>query len=775
MNRSVIRKALSALLALVLVLTLLPLSAAKADYCVLRIQGEIEDGIVTASWVNEYGETQTTQTGDSDMVEAGTTITLTVEPEKGYALSQLWFVDCSSYSEIEIPIDPNGTFVMPDMDIELHAEFSEVTENDCIFSGFDVIGVTGGWAYGLYMEYSDRSNQWLLPGRLVPKDSVVILYLKNNTEREMWFYCVVFAADAEQGYFGGALEAGEAESQSIGFDNGISGPFTFKIRLWLDTVWVTFDPNGADGTIKEKRAVRNMPYKLVPNPFTREGFTFVGWNTKADGSGDLYADEAEFTPTEDTTLYAQWEQIPGYPAEDADDTLVIAGGETKDNMEVVDGKACLKVAVALHAEPEEEGHLDSVSARAAEAELLFGATFDITYDKAQLTFVDYETPDGNPMDLSVINPNKEGLVKFAFASSEGADASEDIPLVTMFFEISEAVKVGDEIAFVLADGAFVEVESAMKPVAKELAEDFEPFVVTEGDEMTGTVVIDEDAVEWKGVIPYLIWDAENPTCEPSFKVLDEEGNIIDPAYYDYEYKENELPGTGYIFVYFKGLYSGECNTFFKIYLPASEWLTVENVEDGILLNWAPVEGAAGYVIYRRAWSSTTNGWTKFDRWDNTTETSYKDGVAEGHKVYAGTRYQYGVKAYFERRLDPIANEEIGGNVNEPSGNYNLGVVSPLKTTVRITTRVLNEVTAGSKSMTIKWSASKNFTGYEVRYADNEAFTNAVTIKIDDWHTAETTVKDLAAGTYYVTVRSYHIFEGTTYYGGWSNMLTCTVE
>ncbi len=89
--------------------------------------------------------------------------------------------------------------------------------------------------------------------------------------------------------------------------------------------------------------------------------------------------------------------------------------------------------------------------------------------------------------------------------------------------------------------------------------------------------------------------------------------------------------------------------------------------------------------------------------------------------------------------------------------------------------MLNEVIGGEGSMTVKWSASKNFTGYEMRYADNEAFENAVTIKIDDWQTAETTVENLAAGTYYVTVRSYHIFEGKTYYGGWSDLLSCTVK
>ncbi len=42
-------------------------------------------------------------------------------------------------------------------------------------------------------------------------------------------------------------------------------------------------------------------------PFTREGYTFIGWNTKADGSGTTVAagDACAFTTNQ--TLYAQWE------------------------------------------------------------------------------------------------------------------------------------------------------------------------------------------------------------------------------------------------------------------------------------------------------------------------------------------------------------------------------------------------------------------------------------------------------------------------------------
>ncbi len=283
----------------------------------------------------------------------------------------------------------------------------------------------------------------------------------------------------------------------------------------------------------------------------------------------------------------------------------------------------------------------------------------------------------------------------------------------------------------------------------------------------GTVEWNSADVKYKSTTAYVIANGKAQT--PRFTVKDENGVVIDPAFYDYEYRENTNAGTGYVIVTFKGDYEGTCRGVFKIYLTATTTTTVANVKDSIKLTWSKVEGADGYVIYRRAWSSTTNGWTDFVRWNNTTALEWTDT-----KVYAGTRYQYGVKAYFNRRVDPVSGAMIGGNVGD---NYNLGEVGPLKATVRITTRVLNSVTAGKKQMTVKWAASSVFTGYQIQYATNSSFTaNANTVKITNPKTASTVIKSLTKGkTYYVRIRSYHEFNGMTYFGEWSNVKSCKVK
>lgn len=47
---------------------------------------------------------------------------------------------------------------------------------------------------------------------------------------------------------------------------------------------------------------------ISANKFTREGYVFNGWNTKADGSGVSYKDKDKISPSSDITLYAQWKE-----------------------------------------------------------------------------------------------------------------------------------------------------------------------------------------------------------------------------------------------------------------------------------------------------------------------------------------------------------------------------------------------------------------------------------------------------------------------------------
>ena len=75
---------------------------------------------------------------------------------------------------------------------------------------------------------------------------------------------------------------------------------------------VTFEPNGSteypvEGTMPPQTVLEKTDTALNANSFTRKFYNFLNWNTAADGTGDSYADGATVNLTENTTLYAQWE------------------------------------------------------------------------------------------------------------------------------------------------------------------------------------------------------------------------------------------------------------------------------------------------------------------------------------------------------------------------------------------------------------------------------------------------------------------------------------
>jgi uncharacterized repeat protein (TIGR02543 family) len=53
----------------------------------------------------------------------------------------------------------------------------------------------------------------------------------------------------------------------------------------------------------------NTPTGLTGNRFTRNGFTFAGWNTAPNGSGAHFADGATYSFKKSITLYARWAAV----------------------------------------------------------------------------------------------------------------------------------------------------------------------------------------------------------------------------------------------------------------------------------------------------------------------------------------------------------------------------------------------------------------------------------------------------------------------------------
>lgn len=79
---------------------------------------------------------------------------------------------------------------------------------------------------------------------------------------------------------------------------------------------IAFSGNGAtSGTMTKLSACQyDKSYTLSANTYKKTGYTFAGWNTKADGSGTSYVNQASVKNLSSTngatvTLYAQWKLV----------------------------------------------------------------------------------------------------------------------------------------------------------------------------------------------------------------------------------------------------------------------------------------------------------------------------------------------------------------------------------------------------------------------------------------------------------------------------------
>ena len=84
-------------------------------------------------------------------------------------------------------------------------------------------------------------------------------------------------------------------------------------RTYIAAVEVKFNANGGKGTMSSQVFRFDEGSKaLNANAFTKSGVSFVGWNTKADGTGTSYTDKQVLNYAKlgvSLTLYAQWKAV----------------------------------------------------------------------------------------------------------------------------------------------------------------------------------------------------------------------------------------------------------------------------------------------------------------------------------------------------------------------------------------------------------------------------------------------------------------------------------
>lgn len=112
--------------------------------------------------------------------------------------------------------------------------------------------------------------------------------------------------------------SGESLSGGSKFQIGNEDVTLYAVWTQQPTYQIVYDENGSTGgtpPVDENAYEEGKPVTVKGNEnnLTKSGYTFAGWNTQSNGSGDSYSSGAQLTMgNEDVTLYAMWTQQPTY-------------------------------------------------------------------------------------------------------------------------------------------------------------------------------------------------------------------------------------------------------------------------------------------------------------------------------------------------------------------------------------------------------------------------------------------------------------------------------
>ena len=100
---------------------------------------------------------------------------------------------------------------------------------------------------------------------------------------------------------------GTGTSYKAGASMKLAGNVTLYAQ-WDKEYTVSYNANGGTGSIAAVTGIKGDAVQAADGAaMSRSGYTFAGWNSKADGSGTSYAAGTQLTLADaDVTLYAQW-------------------------------------------------------------------------------------------------------------------------------------------------------------------------------------------------------------------------------------------------------------------------------------------------------------------------------------------------------------------------------------------------------------------------------------------------------------------------------------
>ena len=294
------------------------------EYYVKSVMPTLDDGIKESRWVSLDGTTKTDGTtypkSFKVMVKTDTDVTVTSGLFKDYfyglagkEVSDLTKCATKPYYTLD------GYYLGTDDNAECYYTYDKtndkmITKKSTFSADYadDIMELTPKFTPKSYdIVYSLNGGQWK---KGVSADL-------ENTNKEQYVYSVgkVLNINVEKrgylftGWYADINNPIVLTTKVTDTEHGLKSFLAKWSPIHYD---IKFDKNTADaGSMTGQNIAYDTTTALTKNEYTKKGYSFNGWNTKADGSGTKYADEADvtnlsYTDGDTITLYAQWSANP---------------------------------------------------------------------------------------------------------------------------------------------------------------------------------------------------------------------------------------------------------------------------------------------------------------------------------------------------------------------------------------------------------------------------------------------------------------------------------
>ncbi|MBQ6325447.1 MAG: fibronectin type III domain-containing protein [Clostridia bacterium] len=160
-------------------------------------------------------------------------------------------------------------------------------------------------------------------------------------------------------------------------------------------------------------------------------------------------------------------------------------------------------------------------------------------------------------------------------------------------------------------------------------------------------------------------------------------------------------------------------------------------------------------------------------------SALKDAVYSGAARKPGVTVKFGTAKLKKGTDYTVAyknNIEVGTATVTLTGKGNFTGTKKLTFAINPKNVSISKLAAGTKQLSVQWTAREDVTGYEIEYGLNSKLKDGTTVKVKKAATAKKVIKGLKSGKkYYVHIRAYRKVGRKTYWSAWSKTKSTKVQ